>query len=167
VLHAVTSGVILLVVWLLWSGLSTPYTDHFHAMLLEFGIASCVFTVWLSRRMKILDREGQPHFNTLRYLAYLPWLLKEIVVANIDVTKRVLSPKPDISPTLITVKIEQKTDLGKVLYANSITLTPGTISLYFDEGNEHLTVHALSKEGAEGLATGEMGRRCLKLEDGT
>ena len=164
--HAVTSGVILLVVWLLWSGLSTPGTHHFHPMLLGFGIASCVFTVWLSQRMKVLDDEGQPHFNAHRYLAYLPWLFKEIVVANLDVTKRVLSPTLDISPTLITVKVSQKTDLGKVLYANSITLTPGTISLYFDENNENLTVHALSKEGAEGVASGEMDRRCLKLEGG-
>ena len=165
--HAVTSGVILLVVWLLWSGLSTPGTAHYHSMLLKFGVVSCIITVWLSQRMKVLDREGQPHYNTLRYLAYLPWLLKEIIVANLDVTKRVLSPTPDISPTLITVDVNQKTDLGKVLYANSITLTPGTISLYFDEDNKRLTVHALSKEGAEGLATGEMGRRCMKLEGGS
>ena len=79
-------------------------------------------------------------------------------------TRRVLRPRPDISPTLITVDVDQKTDLGRVLYANSITLTPGTISLYFDAERRKLTVHALSREGAEGLASGEMGRRCVALE---
>jgi len=162
--HAVISGVILLIVWLLWSGLSTPGTHHYHPMLLKFGIASCIFSVYLSRRMKILDDEGQPHLWAARFLMYLPWIVKEIIVSNIDVTKRVLSPTLNISPTLTTVKMSQKTDLGKVLYANSITLTPGTIALYFDETNETLTVHALTREGAEGLKDGEMDRRCKKVE---
>ncbi len=163
-LHAVVSGLILFAVWLLWSGLSTPGTEHFHLMLFNFGLVSCAVTVWLSRRMGVLDSEGQPHHLVLRILRYLPWLAREIVVANLDVTRRVLSPSRPISPTLVELEVGQRTDLGRVIYADSITLTPGTISLFFDAENRRLVVHSLSREGAEDLEAGEMNRRVCRLE---
>src|SRR3546814_10939326 len=68
---------------------------------------------------------------------------------NIDVAKRVLSRGPDISPTVARLKITQRTDLARVIYANSITLTPGPVSV--DVGHDAILVHALSREGIEGL----------------
>ncbi len=165
-MHVGSSGLVLLLVWLLWSGLSTPGTHHFHPMLLGFGVASCVFVTWLSLRLKVMDAEGQPNHLLLRGLLYTPWILKEIVKANLDVTRRVLSRGPDISPTIVRVRMGQRTDLGRVIYANSITLTPGTISLFFDKGNEVLTVHAICREGAEDLLGGEMNRRVVAVEGG-
>ncbi len=81
----------------------------------------------------------------------------QIVIANIDVARRVLSPSLPISPTLIRVKASQSTDLGQAIYANSITLTPGTISIDVEDGE--ILVHALTREGAQSLLDGEMDRR--------
>ncbi|CAN0550260.1 unnamed protein product, partial [Laminaria digitata] len=99
---------------------------------------------------------------TVKVLLYWPWLVWEIVKANIDVTKRVLGMAP-ISPTVVRIKATQKTDLGIVIFANSITLTPGTISLDVDEDG-YILVHALSRDGTEGLEGGEMDRRVTDLE---
>lgn len=122
-----------------------------------------MLVVWLSRRMNIVDEEGVPLQLGLRpFIYYAPWLLKEIVVANIDVTRRILHPKLPIRPTIVQVRASQKGDLGRVIYANSITLTPGTVSV--DMEGDRITVHALSFEGAEEDMAGEMDRRVSKLE---
>ncbi|MEJ2094972.1 MAG: Na+/H+ antiporter subunit E, partial [Gammaproteobacteria bacterium] len=91
------------------------------------------------------------------------WLLKEIIRANIDVSRRILSPRCDISPTVVKVKSSQKTTVGRVIYANSITLTPGTVSMSID--NDLILVHALSAEGAAALDEGEMDRRISMIEE--
>ena len=122
-----------------------------------------MLVVWLSRRMNIVDEEGVPLQLGLRpFIYYAPWLLKEIVVANIDVTRRILHPRLPIRPTIVRVRASQKGDLGRVIYANSITLTPGTVSV--DMEGDRITVHALSHEGAEEDMAGEMDRRVSKLE---
>ena len=95
-------------------------------------------------------------------LTYWPWLLWEIAKAGWDVTKIILHPDLPISPELIRVPASQRTDLGRVIYANSITLTPGTISVETDE--ETILVHALTRAGAEGLESGDMDRRCTAFE---
>jgi len=111
--------------------------------------------------MEVIDQEGHPVHLTWRALLYWPWLIVEIVKANIDVAKRILIPSIGISPTMIRIKTSQTSDLGKVVYANSITLTPGTISV--EIANDEILVHALSKSGAEDLLTGEMDRRVTRM----
>ena len=91
-------------------------------------------------------------------------MMGEIIKSNIDVTKRVWCGKKSISPTLITIKADQKTEVGRVLYANSITMTPGTITLSVRDNK--IEVHALTKEGAKSLKDGEMNRRVCALEGG-
>jgi multicomponent Na+:H+ antiporter subunit E len=85
----------------------------------------------------------------------------EIIKANIDVAKRIMLPSMAVTPTMIRVTASQKSDLGLVIYANSITLTPGTISV--DIANGEILVHALSREGAESLLDGEMDRRVTRM----
>lgn len=148
--HALYFGAVLFAVWLLLSGHYTPF-------ILILGIASCVAVIAITQRMEVIDQEGHPVHLTWRALLYWPWLIVEIVKANIDVAKRILIPSIGISPTMIRVKTSQTSDLGKVVYANSITLTPGTISV--EVANNEILVHALSKGGAEDLLTGEMDRR--------
>ena len=143
------------IVWLFWSG-------HFEPLLLGFGVFSIALTVWLSQRLQSIDSEGQP--LQLNLLAYFIWLIKEILVANIDVIKRIISPELPISPTWVKVKSTQKTRLGRVLFANSITLTPGTVSVQIDD--ETILVHGLSEEGATSLcgqSGGEMGEKVSSL----
>ena len=152
--HALYLGGVLFAVWLLLSGHYTPF-------IMFLGLASCAAVIAITRRMEVIDQEGHPVHLTWRALLYWPWLIVEIVKANIDVAKRILIPSIGISPTMIRIKTSQTSDLGKVVYANSITLTPGTISV--EIANDEILVHALSKSGAEDLLTGEMDRRVTRM----
>lgn len=154
IIHSLSLGAVLFIVWLLLSGHYTPF-------ILTLGVASCALVVTVTLRMEVTDQEGHPIHLTWRALVYWPWLLVEIVKANIDVVRRVLSPSLPVTPTMIRVKASQKSDLGQVIYANSITLTPGTISV--DVANGEILVHALSREGAEELVGGEMDRRVTRM----
>lgn len=151
-------GVTLFGVWLLWSG---HYTIE-HTLVLVLGIVSCLAVVAIVRRMRIVDSEGHPIHLAGRALVYVPWLLLAIFRSNIDVALRILNPRLPVSPTLIRTRATQKTALGKVIYANSITLTPGTVSV--DVENGLVLVHALSRESAEELVDGEMDRRVTAVE---
>ena len=151
----ISLGISLFLVWLLWSG-------HYTPLILAFGVASCVLVVYLSARLGIVDREGHPVHLLPRLLTYGPWLIWAIVKANIDVAGRILNPSLPISPKLIRVQAGQKSDLGKVVYANSITLTPGTVSVDV-EGSEIL-VHAISGEAAADVEAGDMDRRVVQFE---
>lgn len=146
----------LYVFWLLLSGLFTPF-------LLASG-AGCVLAVWyLARRMDVIDHEGFPiHLGWPAMLSYWPWLVKEIVKSAWAVSRCILDPRLPISPTLVEFVPTQKTDLGLVIHANSITLTPGTIAIEVAPGR--FLVHALTREGAAGLAGSAMDRRCAALE---
>ena len=139
--------------WLLWSG-------HYTVMITSFGVASVILCVWLAHRMKIVDDEGHPAHLALAHVTYAPWLLWQIVLSNVDVSKRVLTG--NISPCWVRIKAPQKTALGRVIYANSITLTPGTTSIVL-EGDE-LLVHTIHREVGEDLASGAMAQRVCVLE---
>jgi len=153
--QAISLGAVLFGLWLLLSG-------HYTPLLLGFGAASCALVVLISARMDVVDREGHPIHLGPRALTYWPWLLVEIVKANIDVAKRIVDPKLPISPTMLRVKASQKTEVGRVIYANSITLTPGTVSVELE--GDMIEVHALTVEGAEALQEGEMDRRVTAME---
>ena len=140
--------------WFLLSGHTTP-------MLLSFGVASCLLAVWVAIRMNTSDEEGHPGYLVRTTLFYWPWLVWEIIKANIDVIKIILKRDMPISPTVVTVEAPQDSALGQVIYANSITLTPGTVTVDMDHGK--LTVHALTIEGAKALEDGEMSRRVSKV----
>jgi multicomponent Na+:H+ antiporter subunit E len=114
--------------------------------------------------METLDDEGQLLLLVPRLLIYAPWLVKEIVLANIDVARRILHPRMPISPSLVKVKCSQRLELARVIYANSITLTPGTVSV--DMEGDTITVHALSRNAAEGVLSGEMDRKVTRLIEG-
>ena len=143
--------------WLLWSG----HFDKYFILLL--GVLSCLLCLWICMRMKIVDEEGAPVELGIRpFTSYAPYLIKEIIVSNIEVTKIILSPEMELQRNMIEVGAHQKTELGRVLLANSITLTPGTVSVSMD--NDRILVHALSFEGAEEDLSGDMDRRVCKLE---
>jgi len=146
----------LMAVWLLLSG-------HFDATLITYGVLSCIGVVALMAHLEILDREALPWHLGLRFFLYLPWLLKEVVLSNIAVAKVILSPSLPIHPRILRIAASQKTQVGQVVYANSITLTPGTVTLDVRDG--HFLVHALTTESAEGLLTGEMDRRVAHLDE--
>ncbi|MEX2614672.1 MAG: Na+/H+ antiporter subunit E [Alphaproteobacteria bacterium] len=153
--HALSLGLTLLATWLLLSGVYEP-------LYIGFGVVSCVICVFLARRMDVVDHESMPIHLTYRYPTYLIWLIKEIVVANVDVTRAILMPRMPIQPQVIRAKATQHNELGKVIYANSITLTPGTITMDID--GDEFTVHALTDGSAGGVLDGGMDRRVTALE---
>ncbi len=153
--HTVGLLAMLFGVWLLWSG-------HWDPFLISIGFLSTLLVVGIAHRMNVVDDEGVPLDLPLRALAYLPWLLLQIVKANLAVSRRILSPSLRIQPQVIRVRGHQRGDLGRVLYANSITLTPGTVAIEMEL--DEITVHALSDDAAETLQSGAMDRRVCRLE---
>jgi multicomponent Na+:H+ antiporter subunit E len=153
--NVISLFVVLLLAWLGWSG-------HWEAFLVGVGVLSCLIVIGLGRRMHLVDHEGAPILLSLPSLRYLPWLLWQIVRANVDVARRILDPRLPISPRVIRVRASQRTDVGRVVYANSITLTPGTVSLRL-EGDE-IVVHALTQEAEDDLRSGAMDRGVSRME---
>ena len=154
--YAFALFVILLSVWLLNSG-------HYTPMLIGMGIGSCLFVVYLSLRMGIVDEEGLPVRLLPRALIYVPWLVKEVFKSNLDVAKRILAPRRyRLSPKIFDAPTTQESDLGRVLYANSITLTPGTVSILVR--GDRIKVHAIAEEVADAVLEGEMDRRVTRFE---
>ena len=148
-------GLVLFGTWLLWSG-------HFETMFIGFGIFSSIFVLFLYARMeRLIGVSHEPRLG-LRWIGYAPWILWEIAKANWDVARIILKPSLPIKPKLIRIRASQKTDLAKVVYANSITLTPGTITL--DVQDDKFLVHALTDEAAADLYSGEMDRRVSDME---
>ena len=145
---------ILFAFWLLLSGYFTPF-------LLAAGLGSAAAVFALARRMRVLE-EGFPLGLGLPALTYWPWLGKEIVKSAWAVTRIIVSPRLPISPVFVRVRPTQRAPLARVTYANSITLTPGTITI--DADSDEFLVHALTVEGAEDLAGGEMDRRVTAFD---
>ncbi|RMH21096.1 MAG: hypothetical protein D6696_06555 [Acidobacteria bacterium] len=144
--------------WLVWSG-------HFKPLILAFGLLSCLLVVAITLRMEIVDHEIFLYRLGWRPLAYAPWLLGQIVKANLDVARAILMPqRHPIRRRLIRAPASQKTAIGQVSYGNSITLTPGTLTLDLADGE--VLVHALTPEAAAALLEGEMDRRARWLEGG-
>jgi len=143
--------------WLLLSG-------YFKAQLLILGILSVALVVWLARRMGVLTHRGQPiYFRLFHLVKYWGWLLHQILLSNIDVTRRVLSRDMPIVPTLRRVTATPDTDMGRAIYANSITLTPGTTAINFTVDGDIL-VHALHEDSLHDLEEGEMAKRIRDIE---
>ena len=147
---------VLAALWLMLSGVFEP-------LLLSLGLLSCLFVLFIAHRMDVIDHEGRViHLGFVHLIFYWLWLVGEIVKASIDVTRRVLDPALPIRPTVIRLKATQPSEMGLVIYANSITLTPGTVSIDVTAGE--IKVHALTAEAAADLEKGEMDRRITRLE---
>jgi multicomponent Na+:H+ antiporter subunit E len=168
--HWLTLCLALIGTWLLWSG-------HFENLfIIGIGALSVLFCMWVCARMRIVDDESAPaQLGIIRPLIYSLWLIKEVVKSNIEVTKIILDPELKLQRNLVEIGTQSKTELGCVILANSITLTPGTVAVSMDKylttdsetgdlvEKNRILVHALSFEGMEDL-TGDMEQRVLKVE---
>jgi len=153
--HALTSAALFAGAWLLWSGHYTPLT-------LACGVISCGLVLWVALHMEVIDQEAVPYGLASRLLAYFPWLALEIAKSSLHVAAVILNPRLPIQPRLVRIRASQQTATCEAIHANSITLTPGTISL--DVRERSILVHALTDKSAEGLLRGEIDRRVLRLE---
>lgn len=158
-MRLITLTLTMFVFWLFLSG-------HSSAWLVISG-AVCAFAVALfGYRMGYLDDEGHPIRQLPRGLVYWPWLVKEIILSALSVTRLILHPKLPISPVLVRVKASQNTPVGLSTYANSITLTPGTISARISARDHEILVHGITRASAMGLADGKMDGNVSWFEGG-
>jgi len=141
-----------------WIALSGHYTP----MLLVAGAVSTAICVLAAIGMRAVDEEGHPIELFRGTLKYYPWLAVEIAKSAWSVSKIILRPRMPISPTMTVVEASQRTRAGIATYANSITLTPGTVTVAVR--GHTLTVHALERAGADELETGNMDRRVRQFE---
>jgi multicomponent Na+:H+ antiporter subunit E len=142
-------------VWLLLSGVWEPF-------FLIAGAICSLLVVIMAHRMDVIDGEGHPVHLTWRAMLYFPWLFWQIIQSNLTVARRILGPMRALDPDVGWVEASQKSVAGLVTYANSITLTPGTISLAVHENR--IQVHALDKSALAELKEGDMDRRVTQIE---
>ena len=148
------SALVVAAVWLLLSG-------HYTMLILSLGVVSVLIVTWFLWRMDRVDGELGVLPIRPRLLYYLLWLMWQVVLSNIDLVRRIWDPALPIRPTWQRLDIKVTSTLAKTLYANSITLTPGTLTT--DVGEDHFMVHSLSPEGIEELRKGEMERQIQRL----
>ena len=147
----------LIAFWLAMSGTMKP-------LMLSFGAVSVAITMFLAMRLDVVDRESAPYLRWPVFLAYWAWLMGEIVKANWRVIRACLKVDLDLNPALVKVRTRCRSDLAKTTFANSITLTPGTVTLSID--GDKLLVHALYEEDSEPGSFEEMDRRTAAVADG-
>lgn len=150
----------------LWMALSGQFSLH-HPLVAITGLLSCLVVTWLARRMDIHDLAWSPmrlHYG--RLLAATAWMYKEILIANLDVSRRIFrylqGDKSAISPAMRRLPITQTMDASRVIHANSITLTPGTVSVYVEK--DEIIIHALTQSGADSYQDGMLDEKITRLE---
>lgn len=147
---------ILVLFWMLLSG-------HTSFLLLSLGLASVLLVTWLVSRMDRTDNAPVRMLFSIKFISYLRWLTWQVIITNIDVAKRIWNPSLPIKPASRKIKVSIKDPLIKTVYANSITLTPGTVTT--EVGEDYFIVHALNSEGLDELEEGDMERRLICLEE--
>ncbi len=157
-MRLVSLSLSLFVFWLVLSG-------HYEPLVVGFGVFSCVVVGWLARRMDVADQEGHPIHLGLNGVTYMFWLAWQILKSALDVTRLILNPALPIDPRIERLPSTQPGAVGHVIYANSITLTPGTVSV--ELGSDSVEVHALTQELMDDLKTGEMDARVTRMAQGT
>lgn len=150
--------------WILLSG-QVDVTDGHQRYLLVCGLVSAGIGTWLAKRVGFLYDEGNVGLILRRQFPYLLWLFWKILLSNIDVAWRIWSPRPTkvISPRFVRVKYETESDLATVIFANSLTLTPGTVTVMVDTEKKEVLVHALTEDSAKGID--EMMKKVKALEE--
>jgi len=143
--------------WLVLSG-------HFDPLMLGLGLISVLAALWLTARLEVIDRESSPYHRAGQFLVYTGWLVLEIAKANIQVIGQVFAPSEKLRPGMSRVKSVGRSELARVLFANSITLTPGTVTV--DVDGDVLLVHALDVAGAEPDSFKPMDRNAALAADG-
>ncbi|MGB0955127.1 MAG: Na+/H+ antiporter subunit E [Panacagrimonas sp.] len=146
---------VLAVFWLTLSG-------HYTQLLLALGLASVILVAWIARRMDIVDHEGVPLHISIGVPLYWGWLLAQILLTGVTVARMAWSPRIRLNPNIRPTPTHAMSDLDRVIYANSITLTPGTLSL--ETGDDAIEVHGLNEALQADLAGGAMKRRVDQLE---
>jgi multicomponent Na+:H+ antiporter subunit E len=143
--------------WFALSGETAP-------LFVIFAGVSILLVLWLCAKLRIVDRNASPYHRIVQVVLYLVWLAIEVVKANIRVIRSILDPRRSINPALVNVTTTATTDLGRAMFANSITLTPGTVTV--DINGRNLVVHALQEETSRAHSFAPMDERAARAGDG-
>lgn len=146
-----------LVLGFFWLALS----GHFSLLSLGLGILSVALVVGILIRMDRADEEPRFLRPTPRLAGYGLWLIGAVVKSNIEVAQRIWDPRLPVRPVWQRLDTEVETPMERTLYANSITLTPGTLTT--DVHEDHFLVHALSVSDLDALRDGSMESRIRRL----
>jgi len=156
-------------IFLIFFGIWIIFSGQFDAFHLTLGILSSAFITIISSDFLFVDRSkslGKRLKEACRFPGYFLWLLYQILLSNIHVLKLALSPggMKQVEPAVIRIKTKLKTDFGRYVLANSITLTPGTITI--DMQGDELIIHSISEHTAIGVKDDAMERRISKVFEG-
>ena len=158
-MYQLLTFILLLVNWIIFSGV----LDAFH---LGLGVICCGFVAWLSTDLVFGNTSKGLRarlVEAFRFMGYAAWLLWQVVLANIHVLKLAFSQNDWAThPRIIRFKTSLKSDFARYVFANSITLTPGTVTMSL-VGDEFV-VHAIDKAVADELP-GEMEKRVAAVFD--
>jgi multicomponent Na+:H+ antiporter subunit E len=151
--------ILLLLNWVVFSG-------KFDAFHLGLGVVSCGVVTWLSQDLLFYDRKKGLRVRmheVWAFLCYLPWLTWEVVLANVHVFKLAMTDKGQVqmSPRVVTFKTALKSDFAKFVLANSITLTPGTITMLIRGDVFH--VHVMSQFLEDDLLGGAIEKKVAEV----
>jgi len=150
------TAIAMFIFWILLSG-------EFTFILITSGVVASLIVAYLSHDIFVGKADLKTETGRVfKFIVYIPWLLWEIILANVEIAYLVLNPKPLIDPQLVHFKNDLKTDLGIVTLAHSITLTPGTVTI--EANREEFIIHAIWQKSAEGIIGGEMQRKVKKIE---
>lgn len=147
-------AILLAIFWLLLSG-------FLKTLLLIFGVISVFLVIVVIKRMDDIDHKPSSFELSPKMLGYITWLMGQIVTSSLEVTRLVWGATKNVSPTIDKLSVVDLPQDKRVAYANSITLTPGTLSVDLDD-NE-ITVHALHADSIASLKEGSMSSKIKKL----
>ena len=143
--------IVMFAFWVLLSACIKPLQGHYDHIRIVVGMICAAIATSVSRDLLITGKEDMTLRKTLRLLLYIPWELWQIVLANFDVAYRVLHPKMPIDPRIIEFDTTLRSDFALTTLANSITLTPGTITIDVEPERGRFLVHAIASKAADAL----------------
>ncbi|MBD5780625.1 Na+/H+ antiporter subunit E [Pelagicoccus sp. NFK12] len=146
----------LFLLWVLFSG----KLDAFH---LGVGAATVALLFWLQSRLPAFREEGERGLRPVTSFIYIFWLLWQMVLSAWYVARKILGPQEGLQPRMFRVRCAMPSQVNSVVFANSITLTPGTLTV--DMEGDELVVHALTENTEQDVLNGEMARKVARLSE--
>jgi multicomponent Na+:H+ antiporter subunit E len=161
VVHLVGMAVVLFAFWMILSG-------HTEIKFIVYGVLTSVVTAWVTYPLLLVtNKDGNRKYFVFgislpKLLKYSLWLLWQLVLANIDVARATTSQNLNINPKVVRFYFRTDNPMAEVVLADSITLTPGTVTLNVtDDGL--FEIHALTDGAAAGVLDGSMQRKVADL----
>lgn len=154
-------SMVLFAFWLLLSG-------RLEVKFIVYGVATSLIAAYISMPLLLVpSKDGKKKYfafgvSLWRFALYWIWLMREVVNANLDVERAVVKPEMEINPMMVSFKMPYENPMAHTTLANSITLTPGTITVDVSSDGVYV-IHALTDGAREGLLSGGMQQKIADL----